>query len=606
MIRVTPAALAVTLVTRPTSPAPFTTASYTCTPLVLPTLIVAVEYQAVVGRATTRPVTSRTPLGKILWSRSLTMARSSSFSACVVSSWATPTRSCSTSFLSSLFSDFALKRSPAQFQASRNGLVDRAVPFCSGATTRRTTLCAPRAMPLSDSRKYNVSMATESSSRIATTIRRRSTRRRFISQRRTELPTPRPGVALALDEDIELLEILAGAHSHARERRLRQMHRHLRLFAQALGQTLQQRPAAGEHDPAVHDVAGKLRRRLVEGRLDGVDDRLHGLFESSAHFFGRKDDRLGQTGHEVAAADLGLLLLRQRVRGADLELDLLRRLAADQELVLLLDVTDDGFVEFVAADTDGLADDDAAERDDGHLAGAAADVDDHAAGRLGDRQAGADGGRHGLFDEGRPASTRGVGRLFHRSLFDAGHTTRDADDHPGVRPAVLHDLADEMAQHLLGDIKVGDDAVFERPHGADGGRRAAEHALGLRADGVDLIGAVVDGDHGRLAEHDAPAAQIDQCVGGTKVDRHVASAKARHEAEEADQELLSVRYRTAIVYAGSRHRQLRRRGRRNRARAPQAHPCATAVQGRNHEKGMTEKPASASSSAGTGKPTTLK
>src|SRR5665647_365798 len=263
MIRVTPAALAVTLVTRPTSPAPFTTASYTCTPLVLPTLIVAVEYQAVVGRATTRPVTSRTPLGKILWSRSLTMARSSSFSACVVSSWATPTRSCSTSFLSSLFSDFALKRSPAQFQASRNGLVDRAVPFCSGATTRRTTLCAPRAMPLSDSRKYNVSMATESSSRIATTIRRRSTRRRFISQRRTELPTPRPGVALALDEDIELLEILAGAHSHARERRLRQMHRHLRLFAQALGQTLQQRPAAGEHDPAVHDVAGKLRRRVV-------------------------------------------------------------------------------------------------------------------------------------------------------------------------------------------------------------------------------------------------------------------------------------------------------------------------------------------------------
>src|SRR5665648_1180635 len=150
-----------------------------------------------------------------------------------------------------------------------------------------TAPCTECTGPLSDSRKYSVSMATQSSSRTATTTRRRSTRRRFTSQRGTGLPAPWPGVALALDEDIELLEILARTYGHAGERRLRQMHRHLRLVAQALRQTLEQRPAAGQHDAAVHDVTGELRRRLVEGRLDGVDDRLHGLFDGGAHFFGR-------------------------------------------------------------------------------------------------------------------------------------------------------------------------------------------------------------------------------------------------------------------------------------------------------------------------------
>ena len=102
-----------------------------------------------------------------------------------------------------------------------------------------------------------------------------------------------------------------------------------------------------------------------------------------------------------------------------------------------------------------------------------------------------------------------------------------------------------MAQHLLGDVEVGDDAVLERAHGADGGRRAAQHALGLGADGVDLAGAMVDGDHRRLGEHDAAAAEIDEGVGGTEVDRHVAGAEARHEAEEADGELLSTQVSNA-------------------------------------------------------------
>ena len=99
-----------------------------------------------------------------------------------------------------------------------------------------------------------------------------------------------------------------------------------------------------------------------------------------------------------------------------------------------------------------------------------------------------------------------------------------------------------MAQHLLGHVEVGDDAVFERPDGADGAGRAAEHALGLGAHGVDLAGAVVDSDDGRLGEHDAAAADIDESVGGTKVDGDVARAEAREEVEETDDLLLSIRF----------------------------------------------------------------
>ena len=93
---------------------------------------------------------------------------------------------------------------------------------------------------------------------------------------------------------------------------------------------------------------------------------------------------------------------------------------AEREAVLLLDELDDRVVELVAADADRLARDDAAERDDRDLGGAAADVDDHVAGRLLHGQAGADGRGHGLFDDvGRLAGAGVLGGLLHGALLDA-------------------------------------------------------------------------------------------------------------------------------------------------------------------------------------------
>ena len=128
----------------------------------------------------------------------------------------------------------------------------------------------------------------------------------------------------------------------------------------------------------------------------------------------------------------------------------------------LAGVGDDAAIHLVAGNADGAADDHAAEGDDGDLGGATADVDDHAAGRLHHGQARADGGGERLFDKEAGASARAEGGVVHRPLLHLGDAAGNADDHArlGEEGAVLHG-ADEIAQHPLRDLEVGDDAVAQ-------------------------------------------------------------------------------------------------------------------------------------------------
>ncbi len=303
-------------------------------------------------------------------------------------------------------------------------------------------------------------------------------------------------------------------------------------MAQAFVEIRQQGPAASQDDAAIHDVGGQLGRRLVERRLDRLDDLLHRLVERAPHLLGAEHHGLRQAGEHVPPPDLSLQLFAHVVGRADLELDLLCCLLPDQQLVLALDVIDDRLVHLVAAHAQRLRDDDPAQGDDGDLGRAAADVDNHVSRRLRDRKSRADRGGHRLLDQVRLSRARAERCLFHRTLLHACDAGRNADDDARMCKAVLVHLLDEVTQHLLRHVEVGDDAVLERADCGDRPGRAAEHPLRLDTDGVHLACALVDRDDRGFREHDPAPSDVHECVRGPEVHGHIAAAEAAQIVEE--------------------------------------------------------------------------
>src|SRR5699024_1650355 len=130
--------------------------------------------------------------------------------------------------------------------------------------------------------------------------------------------------------------------------------------------------------------------------------------------------------------------------GADRLLDLLRGRFADQQVVLAAEMTDDRLVHLVTADADAAGVDDVREREHGDFGRATADIDDHAAGRLRDRQARADGGGDRFGDEDRLARAGREDRVANRPLLDGRGAIGDADDDDGLGyPGARMHLADE-------------------------------------------------------------------------------------------------------------------------------------------------------------------
>ena len=212
------------------------------------------------------------------------------------------------------------------------------------------------------------------------------------------------------------------------------------------------------------------------------------------------------------------------------DLDLLRHALADQQVVALPDVVDDVLVHLVAGDADG-ADGTMPPREmtatsvvpppmstimlpEGSVMGSPAPMaaaigsSIRSASRAPALQAASWTARlsTSVTPLGMPTTTLGRGMRVNR-----------------------RGLADEVVEHLLGDVEVRDDAVFQGADGDDIGRGAADHPLGLGADGQHLLGLLVDGDDGRLVDDDALAAHQDEGIGGAEVDADVPG----HEAEDS-------------------------------------------------------------------------
>src|SRR5690242_14731379 len=276
----------------------------------------------------------------------------------------------------------------------------------------------------------------------------------------------RRSVARGADEDAlergEVLHAPAGAADDRTQRVVGHPHGHAELVTHPLVQAAQQRSPTGEHDPAAEDVAGQLGRADVQGGAHQLDDPQHRLLDGPADLGRGEGHRPGQAGDEVAAADPGGQLRAQREGGPGADLDVLGAALAEQQGVLGADVADHGLVDLVAADPHGAGVDDAAEADHGDVGGAAADVDDHAGGGVVDRQVGPDRSSHRLLDDVDPPGAGADRRVLQGPALDAGDLAGHADDDARPdQPRGPH-LVDEVAQHPLGDVGVGDDPVPQR------------------------------------------------------------------------------------------------------------------------------------------------
>ena len=99
-------------------------------------------------------------------------------------------------------------------------------------------------------------------------------------------------------------------------------------------------------------------------------------------------------------------------------------------------------------------------------------------------QVGADGSRHGFFDQENLPRAGVLGRFLNGPALDRGRARRHADnDLRRGEGAVIVNLPDEVLDHLLGNFEVGDHTVSHGSDRLDRAGRTAQHALGLVAHG---------------------------------------------------------------------------------------------------------------------------
>jgi hypothetical protein len=91
----------------------------------------------------------------------------------------------------------------------------------------------------------------------------------------------------------------------------------------------------------------------------------------------------------------------------------------------------------------------------------------------------------------------------------------------GLKRVRRPDLLDEVPQHRLRDLKVGNDAVFEWANGHDVAGRAPKHSFRFIADCQHFIGAGVNCDYRGFAKDDAVVLHVNEGVRSSEIDSYV-------------------------------------------------------------------------------------
>src|SRR5208282_3625219 len=214
------------------------------------------------------------------------------------------------------------------------------------------------------------------------------------------------------------------------------------------------------------------------------DDRADRFGQALGNLTLADHDFLWHPVHQVAPPDLhhAALTVLRHAGGADLLLDPLGAALTDEEVMVAADIGNDRLVHLVAPDPNRSAIDDAAKRQHLH---------------------------------------RGRAR---------GHTD---DDLRRREAAAVERLADEMLDHFLRYLEIGDDAVAQRPDRLNVARSAADHQFRLLSDGEDLSLTLDarDCDHRRLIQDDTAPFHVDDGVCCAEVDRHVGRQQTQHSSK---------------------------------------------------------------------------
>ena len=134
---------------------------------------------------------------------------------------------------------------------------------------------------------------------------------------------------------------------------------------------------------------------------------------------------------------------------------------------------------------------------------------------------GADGCCHGLLDQIHLAGTGLNARVDDGTLFDFRNAGGHADDDAGLDKGEASHLVDELFQHALGHIIVGDNALTQGADGNDVAGGTAQHGLGLGAHLQQLAGILIHSHHGGLIQHDALALHKHQNRSGSQVNTNI-------------------------------------------------------------------------------------
>ena len=140
---------------------------------------------------------------------------------------------------------------------------------------------------------------------------------------------------------------------------------------------------------------------------------------------------------------------------------------------------------------------------------------------LGNVDARTDGCRHGLFNEIHlPGAGLNAG-IDDSTLFHLGNAGGDTDDNPGLEEGHACHLVDELPQHPLRHVIVGNNTLPQGTDSHDVAGGTAQHSLGLGAHLEQLASILIQSHHRGLVEDNALALYIYQNRCGTQIDTDI-------------------------------------------------------------------------------------